>query len=309
MRHTRLSALAFGLGLAVTACADATEPPLAANLPAARDVESAPGRAPAVSEITLPNGVRLEYAEGGKPGGEPVIMLHGYTDSGYSFSRVLPRLNPNLHAFSLSQRGHGDSDRPLTGYASEDFAADVDAFMAAKGIDRAVVVGHSMGSFIAQTFAIRYPHRVKALVLVGSATVAGNEVVLGLRDFVRTLTDPVDSTFVHEFQASTVFHPVPADFLDAVVAESRKLPARVWIDALDGLVATDNAPRLGEVAAPTLIVWGEHDSIFPRSEQDLLDAAIPNSTLLVYRETGHAPHWERPAEFTKDLEKFIQSLD
>jgi non-heme chloroperoxidase len=309
MRYSRLSVFALALPLALSSCGDVTQPSLDDAADASRDLVSAPGHAVRMGEVTLPNGVRLEYAEAGKAGGEPVIMLHGYTDSWFSYSLVLPRLNPNLLGISISQRGHGDSSRPETGYASEDFAADVDAFMEARGIERAVIVGHSMGSFIAQTFAIRYPHRVKALVLVGSATTAANEGILGLRDFVQTLTDPVDPQFVYEFQASTIFHPVSPDFLDAVVAESRKLPARVWKDALGGLIATENGPRLGEIGVPTLIVWGERDAIFPRSEQDLLAAAIPHSTLLVYPETGHAPHWERPREFTRDLEKFIKDLD
>ena len=312
MRYSRLAVSALVLPFALSSCGDVTAPGAAPSALASITPEAESAAAindVRVGEITLPNGVRLEYAETGKADGEPVIMLHGYTDSWFSYSLVLPRLNPNLRGISISQRGHGDSDRPLSGYADADFAADVDALMEEMGIERAVIVGHSMGSFFAQTFAIRYPHRVKGLVLIGSATVAGNEGIVGLRDFVRTLTDPVDSAFIREFQASTIFHPVAPEFLDAVVAESQKLPARVWKDALDGLIATENAPRLGEIAAPTLIVWGDRDAIFPRSEQELLDAAIPGSTLLIYPETGHAPHWEHPREFTRDLEAFIKRLD
>ncbi|HEV3048932.1 MAG TPA: alpha/beta hydrolase [Longimicrobium sp.] len=259
----------------------------------------------ALREVTLPSGVRLQYAETGKADGEPIILLHGYTDSWFSYSRVLPLLAPKYRAISLSQRGHGDSDRPGS-YASADFAADVDAFMQALGIERATIVGHSMGSFIAQTVAIEYPQRVKKLVLVGSATVAGNEGVLGLRDAVQTLTDPVPYEFAYEFQASTAFVPLPQEFLETAVGESLKLPAQVWKDVLDGLIATENADRLDEITAPTLIMWGEQDGIFPRSEQDLLAARIPNATLSVYAETGHAPHWERPREFAKELEKFVK---
>ena len=256
-------------------------------------------------EVTLPSGVRLQYAESGHADGEPIIMLHGYTDSWFSYSRVLPELAPKYRAISITQRGHGDSSCPGS-YTGDDFAADVDAFMEALGIERATVVGHSMGSFVAQTVAIRYPQRVKKLVLIGSATVAGNEGVLGLRDAVQTLTDPVDYTFTYEFQASTIYYPVPQAFLDTVVIESLKLPAQVWKDALVGLIATDNAARLGEIQAPTLVVWGDRDGIFPRAEQDALVAAIPNATLTVYPETGHALHWERPREFARELEKFVK---
>ncbi len=304
--RTRLHRIALPAVLALAAACDSNP----AHVAAPRDAERNEFAATAANdvqlrEVTLPSGVRLQYAETGHADGEPVILLHGYTDSWYSFSRVLPLLAPKYRGIALSQRGHGDSDRPGS-YTGDDYAADVDAFMEALGIERATVVGHSMGSFVAQTVAIRYPERVKKLVLIGSGTVAGNEVIVGLNDFVQTLTDPVDSTFIYEFQASTIFHPVPQPFLDAVVAESRKLPADVWKGALNGLIGTANAPRLGEIQAPTLVVWGDQDGIFPRADQDALVAAIPNARLSVYPQTGHGLHWERPREFTHELEKFIK---
>jgi non-heme chloroperoxidase len=76
-------------------------------------------------------------------------------------------------------------------------------------------------------------------------------------------------------QASTIYHPVPQVFLDSVVAESRKLPVDVWKGALAGLIATENAGRLHAIQAPTLILWGDRDGIFPREEQDALAAASP----------------------------------
>jgi non-heme chloroperoxidase len=302
----RLHRLALPALLLAAAACEGDSTPLAPAADAGRtEIATAPAHEVRLREVTLPSGVRLQYAETGRPDGEPILMLHGYTDSWFSYSRVLPLLAPRYRGISLTQRGHGDSDRPAT-YTPEDFATDVDAFMEALGIERATVVGHSMGSFIAQTVAIRYPERVEKLVLVGSATVAGNEGVLGLRDAVQTLTDPVPYGFAYDFQASTVFHPVPQDFLETAVGESLKLPAQVWKDVLDGLIATENAGRLHEIQAPTLVIWGEQDAIFPRAEQDALIAAIPNATLSVYPATGHAPHWERPRDFTRELEKFVK---
>ncbi|HST62927.1 MAG TPA: alpha/beta hydrolase [Longimicrobium sp.] len=304
--RTRLHRLALPAVLVLAAACDSNPAHVAAPRDAERnDLAATAANDVQLREVTLPSGVRLQYAETGHADGEPVILLHGYTDSWYSFSRVLPLLAPKYRAIALSQRGHGDSDRPGS-YTGDDYAADVDALMEALGIERATVVGHSMGSFVAQTVAIRYPERVEKLVLIGSGTVAGNEVIVGLNDFVQTLTDPVDSTFVYEFQASTIFYPVPQPFLDTVVAESRKLTADVWKGALDGLIGTVNAPRLGEIQTPTLVVWGDQDGIFLRADQDALVAAIPNATLSVYPQTGHALHWERPREFTRELEKFIK---
>lgn len=150
-------------------------------------------------DVHLPTGVRLHYAEQGDPAAQPLILLHGYSDSWFSYSGVLTGLARNYHVYALDQRGHGDSDRPATGDAMADLAADVIAFMDVKGIERATIVGHSMGSFVARQVVAAAPERVARLVLVPSTTA------------------PVAS--------------------------------------------------LGRGGIPTLILWGDRDSGFPRSEQ------------------------------------------
>jgi pimeloyl-ACP methyl ester carboxylesterase len=180
----------------------------------------------------LATGVTLHYGERGDPTGEAIIFLHGYSDSWYSFSRVLPLLSPSYHAFALTQRGQGDSDKPECCYTPEDLAADVDAFMDAVGIEEATLVGASMGALFAQRVVLSYPRRVSRLVLIGAQTPA-NEAVLGLVEEVRALEDPVPPEFVTEFQESTIYQPVPQEFLDTVVSESLKLPARVWRDYME----------------------------------------------------------------------------
>ncbi|HEU4326664.1 MAG TPA: alpha/beta hydrolase [Roseiflexaceae bacterium] len=254
-----------------------------------------------VAQAQLATGVRLSYAECGDQEGPTVLLLHGYTDSWFSFSRLLPLLAPKLHLIGPDQRGHGDSERPESGYSIAQYAADALALLDALGQREAFVVGHSMGSFIAQAVALAAPERVRGLVLIGSATTARNPGVLDLRDAVSELSDPVPEPFAREFQASTIHHPVPAPFLDRVVAESLKLPARVWRAALDGLLDADLAGQLGQIAAPALILWGDQDGVFPREEQDLLAAALPSSRLEIYPDTGHALHWERPAQCAKDV--------
>jgi pimeloyl-ACP methyl ester carboxylesterase len=89
----------------------------------------------------LSTGVRLHYAQRGDRGGEAIVFLHGYSDSWFSFSRVLPLLSAEYQAFALTERGHGDSDKPECCYTVDDFAADVDAFMAALNIKEATLVG------------------------------------------------------------------------------------------------------------------------------------------------------------------------
>jgi non-heme chloroperoxidase len=256
----------------------------------------------------LATGPRLHYAEGGDPTGEAIIFLQGYSDSWFSFSGVLSLLSPEYHAFAPDQRGHGDSDRPEGRYTVDDYAADVDAFMDALGIEEATLVAHSGGTLIAPRVALSYPHRVSRLVLIGSAIMgARNEVMLELGEAVRALEDPVPVEFVREFQESTIYRPIPQEFLDKAVSESLKLPARVWRDYMEGVILTpDHEAQLREINVPTLIMWGEQDAMFPREDVEQLARTIPDATLKVYPETGHAVHWERPEQVVRDLEAFMK---
>jgi non-heme chloroperoxidase len=264
---------------------------------------------PLVQYARLASGVALQYCEQGDPAGVPIICLHGVTDSWRSFELLFEHLPRSFRAIALSQRGHGDSDRPQSGYRAKDFADDLAAFMDALAIERAVIVGHSMGTHGAQRFAVDHPGRVLGLVLIGAfATMRGNAAV---EEFwgsdVSRLADPIDPAFALAFQESTLAQPIPPDFLDMAVAESLKAPAEVWRAAFEGFLQDDVMPDLGKIAAPTLILWGDQDGFCSRAVQDALVAAIPRATLAVYGGAGHATHWEEPRRAAADLVTFVNA--
>jgi non-heme chloroperoxidase len=267
---------------------------------------TAHGQTPRPSSIALSTGVRMSYVEHGPASGHPVIFIHGYSDSWFSYSRVLPLLPPDVRGFALSLRGHGDSDRPASGYAMRDLAADVVAFMDAKRIVRATIVGHSMGSLVAQQVALAAPRRVSGIVLIGAArSIRHFAGVDDLKQVIDQLADPVPVEFIREFQESTVTVPVPPEFMKAVIAESAKLPLRVWRDLLAGMLATTEATPLSRAGIPALVLRGEKDTYAPAAEQDSLRALLGGAKFKEYAATGHAPHWERPAEFVADLQAFL----
>ena len=254
----------------------------------------------------LSTGIRMHYAVQGDSAGEPVIMLHGTGDSWFSFSRIMPLLSPRFRVYALDQRGQGRSSRAATGYSMDDLAADVIAFMDAKGMARATVLGHSMGSLIARRVVHAAPDRVSRLVLVGSGT--GWAHLAAARELgaaVRELTDPVSVQFIREFQYSTVYAPMPAEFMEQAISESRRLAAGTWRALLDGMNAVPSGPAMGMTSAPVLLISGDHDAVFPPEELRGLAAQIPHAVVRVYPETGHAPHWERPAQFAADLTAFL----
>ena len=259
--------------------------------------------------VHLATGLGLRYAQRGNPEGEAIVFLHAYADSWYWFSRVLPLLSPEHHALVPDQRGHGESDKPECGYTADDFAADVDAFVETLGLGEVTLVGHSSGGLIAQRVALDYPRRVGRLVLIGApTTLVHNEAVAGAGEEILALEDPVPTEFVRGFVQGIIHHPVPESFLAGAVSESLKVPARVWHDYWEGvLLAADDTARLGEIGAPTLILWGERDALLPRDEQERRAGAIPDATLRAYPETGHAVAAERPEWVARDLEAFIRA--
>jgi non-heme chloroperoxidase len=217
-------------------------------------------------------------------------------------------LPPSVHAFALTQRGHGDSSHPAAGYGIPDFAADLEAFTDSLHLGAAVIVGHSMGSAIAMRYAIDHRERVLGLVLVGASTsIRGNTAARQFWDpIILSLTDPVDAGLVRGMTESMLAQPVPQAFLETLVQESQKVPAHVWKAAFESRWRSegDFAAELGHIEARTLIIWGDQDARYPRIEQEALAAAIPGSRLVVYSGAGHGPHWEEPERFASDLVTF-----
>ena len=266
-----------------------------------------PHRQITLDTVTLSTGITMEYAEKGQGNGHVVIFLHGYLDSWFSFSTIMDGLPNRYHSYSLSQRGFGESDTPLTGYDIQSYADDVIAFLDHFNIHRVSLVGHSMGSVIAQRIAIDHPDRIKELVLVGSGVdMTTNAVLQAFEEIAASLSDPIDQDFIDELMAGIAVNPIDPEFLEKLNAETSKVPAHVWQEALAGLQAVNYADELHLISAPTLIIWGTADEIFLYEEQTFLNDTIPNSSLLLYEGSGHGVQWEFPQQFTEDLAAFLR---
>jgi len=301
MEGVRMGRIKLSLGLALLV---AMLLPICVETSSAATTTATEPPTPRFSNIQLCTGVRLHYAEQGDRSGPVVLMLHGFTDSWFSYSRVLKAMDPKYHVYVLDQRGHGESDQPPSGYTPREMADDVIAFMNATGINEATIVGHSMGSFVAQHVAALEPQRVKKLVLIGSAPSVKNGVVRALQTDINTLSNSVPDKFVRNFQEGLLVQPVPDEFMNTAIAESRRLPARLWKEIIKGLLTGADAD-LSKIKSPTLIIWGDGETVFLRREQDALVAGIANSELDVYEETGHSPTWEFPERVARDLKEFI----
>lgn len=260
--------------------------------------------------ITLPSGITLNYVVQGDPQGQPIVLIHGVGDSWHSYERVLPYLPPTLRVYAVTLRGHGLSDHPPAGYARADFAGDVSALLKALDLHRVVLVGHSLGSFVAEQVAAddaadAIP-RIDKLVLIGAGpgTIPDRALRQSLIDSFEPLRDPIDYTFARDFQAGTIVAPVPPAFFETMIAEALKAPAATWRGIAAGWRIEEDGAFLQRIHVPTLLLWGDHDGIFPRAGQDELLRRIANARRIEYADTGHALHWERPERFAADLRRF-----
>lgn len=259
----------------------------------------------------LANGLRLEWVEQGPRGATTILLLHGATDSWRSYEPVLPFLPGSMHVIALSQRGHGNSDKPPADYRTRTFAADVAAFAEHLGLPPMIVVGHSMGATNAFRLAIDRPDLVRGLVGIGAFASFQDkaELVEFNAAAIVPLTDPVPRELALGFQQDTIAGSVAPGLLEAMVGESLKAPAHVWRGLFDGLFEDDCARDLQSIHAPTLLLWGDADAFVPRDDQNRLASAIHNARLTVYPGVGHALHWEQPRRFAEDLIRFVETQE
>lgn len=261
--------------------------------------------------VDLPTGITMAYVEAGDPAGEPVLLIHGFTDTSRSFLSTMQALvaqAPDLRVFAIDQRGHGDSSMPPgeecraapeACFRVADLAADAIAFLDALGIERAHVAGHSLGSMVAQEIALQHPERVESLVLLGStARTSGSpivdEFILASRiegpwkaaaearglawpaDVYGIAPAAIDSTAPAWMAAEWVVEPLAEpDLIAAIQAETEQIPLGTWIGIARALTTWDNTARLKELAVPTLVLWGIQDGAFIEADQEVLRASLP----------------------------------
>jgi pimeloyl-ACP methyl ester carboxylesterase len=143
------------------------------------------------------------------------------------------------------------------------------------------------------------------LVLLGtSETTVGNEVIEWLWEQTKAFDTGIGSDFVEEWQANPT--PVDPDFLARVKVETAAVAPHVWRGVARTLLTEDHRRFLGDIKAPTLILWGEKDPMFPGAGQDRLQKAIAGAVLKAYPRVGHNLHWEIPKQVAEDIDAFLR---
>ena len=259
-------------------------------------------------EVRLPNGMRLAYVEAGDPEGEPVLLLHGFTDSSRSFSPMVPHLS-RYRLLIPDQRGHGASDAPECCYGAPQFAYDARLFLDALGVKRAAVVGHSLGSMVAISLAADQPDRVSKIVLIGSTALVPVKRGDWLYDNVAAMKGRLDPStqFAKDWHPANQPTKVDPTFANAVNDEILRIPPYVWRGVMRELSYVPVGRHAADVKAPVLVLSGGKDVLFPTEHHKSLLKAFPHSEAQVFPELGHNPNWEQPEAVASAIDRFLNS--
>ena len=292
------------VALALMACVLAT---LGVPAAAQRPVDQA-GWASLKKEVRLQNGVRLAYVEAGDPDGEPLLLLHGYTDSSRSFSPMVPYLS-RYRLLIPDQRGHGASDAPECCYGTSQFAYEARLFLDALGVKRAAVVGHSLGSMVAISLAADNPDRVSKVVLIGSTALVPVKRGDWLYDNTAAMTGKLDPStqFAKDWHPANQPTKVDPAFANAINEEILRIPPHVWRSVMRELSYVPVGRHAPDVKAPVLVLSGGKDPLFPAEHHQSLLKAFPNAEAQVFAELGHNPNWEQPDAVASAIDRFLKS--
>jgi 2-hydroxy-6-oxonona-2,4-dienedioate hydrolase len=265
-------------------------------------------------------GLPTRYLTAG--GGSPLLLLHGVGDNAFDWQWVMLTLAHTYQVYALDLPGSGGSAKPLPDYSPAFFTRFAAAFLDALRVERAAVVGNSLGSLVGLRLALSDPERVAALGLVSSGGL-GREFTYAL----RSLALPGYA------KLAVAWGKRRPGALQRALGRSALLFARPWRvrrewikeqyrlarlpGFLEAQLATVRAQvgvrgqrevlvdRLSHLKVPTLVVWGARDRVLPYSQGREAAACLPEGTLELVPDCGHAPHVEQPERFVSGLGEFL----
>jgi len=261
------------------------------------------------------DGVRIHYQEKGT--GTPLLLIHGFTSSVFSWKDVFEPLSKNFHVIAVDLKGFGFSGKPDGDYTRRGQANLVGHFLDHLKINKVWLCGNSMGGDVSLNLAVQNPQRVAGLILIdsggvkveGSGSLAPSYLLIPVVGRVLTSLALRSDKLVREGLEKS-FYDRSKITDDRVTAYYRPLQTR------DGQLAALRArtqanefpvePELGKISTPALIIWGADDALIPLAAGRKMNSLIKNSKLVVIEKCGHLPEEEMPERVVDEITKFVK---
>jgi len=247
------------------------------------------------------DGQRVHYENHGK-GREALVFVHGWTCSLKFWSRQVPAFDGKVRVIAIDLPGHGQSDKAQVAYTMDLFARAVDAVLRDAGVDRAALVGHSMGTPVIREFYRKYPQKTLALVIVdGPLRAFGDKKMM--EQFLAPLRGPgykeAASKFIDSMFGQNATTEMRAEIKDAMLST----PQAVAISAMEGM-ADESIWKQDKITVPTLAIMAKSGFLATDAEQ-FYHSIAPKLEYQIWEGVGHFLMMEKPGEFNEVLAEFL----
>ncbi len=241
--------------------------------------------------------------------GKPVILLHGWLGSWGLWQQTMADLASSYRTYALDFWGFGESGKKRVTYAVQDFVSLVDQFMEQLGIERAPLVGHSMGGTVSLSVAMKYPQRVTKVAVAGSP-IAGSSLapllkLAGYRPIaflLFNLMGPFRAWMKYFYSRRICSDPRFPDMMDRDLSRTT---LESFLVSIATLRRTDLTRRLEQVQVPVLGMYGDNDRVVDPLQWQPLEKGVRQAKISRFPEAGHFMMLENPAEFSQILKSFL----
>ena len=270
-----------------------------------------------------PGGMKVHWRDEGCRDCPAILLLHGTSSSLHAFEPLIRRLGAEYRIVTYDQPGHGlTGPHPMDDYSAAGMAQALDAVAAAAGLERFILGGNSMGGWVSWRYALEHPERIEALILLdaGGAPLRAGETPPPLNLGFRLARNPLLRPLLE--------HVTPRSLVEKSIRETAAAPDFATPEMVDRYwellrfpgnrraaaksLMTDResqyADRLGEITAPTLILWGAEDRLVRPSAAETFNERIPQSEAIVFPNVGHLPMEEAPDASANAIRRFLEGL-
>ncbi|MBT6202157.1 MAG: alpha/beta hydrolase [Alphaproteobacteria bacterium] len=250
--------------------------------------------------------IEVDYTVTGS--GPPIFMVHGIGGRRSGWNDIIAFLKDDFTCITYDQRGHGTSPVPPVPYSLDELVEDLEALRAKLGIEKAHVIGHSLGGMIAPAYARTYPERVMTLGLLSTAAARTHEDAAKVKGVITAMEEKgipnildtlVDRWFTDDFLANN------PDLVQARLKEVLDTPAEVFLAVFRVYAATEMAPWLHQITAPSLVLTGEFDGGCNPRLNAIIDSLLPTSELVVLPDLRHSILKEAAEDVASHVKRFI----
>jgi len=264
------------------------------------------------------DGMDVHYRDEGEMSDSiPIVLLHGTASSLHTYDQWASQFKKDYRVVRMDLAAFGlTGPFPNRDYSVDNYVSFLHDFLTAKGIDKCILAGNSLGGAIAWNFTAKHPEMVDKLILIdasGYPTVAKSTPIafkLGQIPVLKSLLTFITPRFLVKSSVENVYadkSKVDKKLVDRYFDLTlRKGNRQAFVDRMALINQTSNADKIKQIQQPTLIIWGEQDLLIPVSNAHLFHEDLPKNELVILKNSGHVPMEESPAESLEKLLSFLK---